>query len=165
MLEKMDDKLKATIKYLVDNSSLPDMTPKKLQKMLYYCYSWHLALTAENEDPDEILSSRLFDAEFEAWAHGPVIPEVYNAYKKNKHTVIEESGIDIDVNECLNEDEIDSIEQVIEVYGEFNGNQLEQISHLEKPWISARGDAKPLDICTNKIDDLSIYSFYSSQLV
>lgn len=161
----MDKKLKATIKYLVDIKSVSDMTPKKLQKMLYYCYSWHLALTAENEDTDEILSSRLFDAEFEAWAHGPVIPEVYNAYKKNKYTIIEESGIDIDVKEFLNEDEIDSIEQVIEVYGDLNGNQLEQISHSEEPWISARCGAKPLDICTNKIDDSSIYSFYSSQLV
>lgn len=78
----MDKKLKATIKYLVDIKSVSEMTPKKLQKMLYYCYSWHLALTAENEDTEEILSSRLFDATFEAWAHGPVIPEVYNAYKK-----------------------------------------------------------------------------------
>jgi hypothetical protein len=161
----MDKKLKATIKYLVDIKSVSEMTPKKLQKMLYYCYSWHLALTAENEDTEEILSSRLFDATFEAWAHGPVIPEVYNAYKKNKYTVIEESGIDIDVDEFLNVDEIDSIEQVVEVYGDLNGNQLEQISHSEEPWIIARGDAKPLDICTNKIDDFSIYSFYSAQLV
>lgn len=78
----MDKKLQATIKYLVDDNEVPDMTPKKLQKMLYYCYSWHLALTAENGDVDEILSSRLFDAKFEAWAHGPVIREIYLEYKK-----------------------------------------------------------------------------------
>lgn len=161
----MDPKLQATIKYLVDIRSVPEMTPKKLQKLLYYCYSWHLVLTAENETDEEIISSKLFDVEFEAWAHGPVIPEVYNKYKKNKYSVIEESGIELDITDILNDDEIDSIEQVIEAYGAFNGNQLEQISHSEEPWISARGDAKPLDICTNKIDNHIIYNFYSSRLV
>ena len=161
----MDKKLKATIKYLIDDKNVPEMTPKKLQKMLSYCYSWHLTLTAENETDEEILSSRLFDAYFEAWAHGPVIPEVYSKYKKNKFSVIEKSEFDIDVKSVLNEDEIDSINQVVEVYGDFNGNQLESISHSEDPWISARGDAKPLDICNNKIEDNIIYSFYSSKLV
>lgn len=65
----------------------------------------------------------------------------------------------------LNKDEIDSIDQVIEAYGELNGNQLEQISHSEEPWISARGTAKPLDTCSEKIDDHLIYNFYSSKLV
>ena len=55
----MENKLQATIKYLID-SKVTDITPKKLQKMLYYCYSWHLVLTAEDDSEDELSSSKLF---------------------------------------------------------------------------------------------------------
>lgn len=159
----MHEKLQATIKYLID-SGVNDMTPKKLQKMLYYCYSWHLALTAEDDSDDEIIYSKLFNADFEAWVHGPVISEVYEKYKKNKYSEITDSEIDIEVDDFLNSDEIDSINQVIEAYGDLNGNQLEQLSHSELPWIKARGECKPLDICKNKIEDKVIYNFYVARL-
>ena len=159
----MDEKLQATIKYLID-SRVSDMTPKKLQKMLYYCYVWHLVLTAEDDSDDELLNSKLFHADFEAWVHGPVIPEVYEKYKKNKYSEITDSELDIEVGDFLNADEIDSIDQVNEAYGELNGNQLEQLSHSELPWITARGECKPLDICNNKIEDKVIYNFYISRL-
>ncbi|EGE9348465.1 hypothetical protein IBL91_003145, partial [Listeria monocytogenes] len=45
------------------------MTPKKLQKMLYYAYAWTLTLT--NDNPDD-LKNKLFPEKFEAWVHGPV---------------------------------------------------------------------------------------------
>lgn len=39
------------------------MTPKKLQKMLYYCYAWGLIFF--NKDGSNI-ENKLFDAKFEA---------------------------------------------------------------------------------------------------
>lgn len=71
------------------------MTPKKLQKMLYYAYAWTLTLTNEKEDD---LSNKLFSDKFEAWVHGPVIPEIYQAYKEYGYTNIPkcESEISID---------------------------------------------------------------------
>ncbi|WP_336507207.1 Panacea domain-containing protein [Paenibacillus larvae] len=42
---------------------LESMTPKKLQKLCYYAYSFYLA----------IYEKKLFDDNFEAWVHGPVI--------------------------------------------------------------------------------------------
>ncbi|WP_221913348.1 Panacea domain-containing protein [Streptococcus halichoeri] len=161
----MENKLEATIKYLIDIKKVPEMTPKKLQKMLFYCFSWHLALTAENDSDEEIKASKLFNSDFEAWAHGPVIPEVYNRYKKNRYSIIDNSEIEINIDNVLNDDEIDTINQVIEIYGDFNGNKLEQLSHSEDPWMEARGDIKPLDISTEIIDCKKIYNFYSSQLV
>ena len=159
----MENKLQATIKYLID-SKVTDITPKKLQKMLYYCYSWHLVLTAEDDSEDELSSSKLFNADIEAWVHGPVIAEVYEKYKKNKYSEITDSDIDIEVKDFLNDDEIDSIDQVIEAYGHLNGHPLEQLTHSETPWIKARGECKPLDICKNKIEDKEIYNFYVSKL-
>lgn len=46
----------------------------KLQKLLYYAQAWHLA----------IFKQPLFNDEIEAWVHGPVVPEVFRAYRDNK---------------------------------------------------------------------------------
>ena len=35
----MSEKLRAVIAYLIDVKKVSNMTPKKLQKMLYYCYA------------------------------------------------------------------------------------------------------------------------------
>lgn len=54
------------------------MSPKKLQKLVYYAYAWVLTLMNENEDD---LDVKLFDSRLEAWIHGPLFPELYHKYK------------------------------------------------------------------------------------
>lgn len=44
----------------------------KLQKLLFYAHSWHLAI--KNEP--------LFDEDFEAWPWGPVVRDVYNQTRR-----------------------------------------------------------------------------------
>ena len=44
----------------------------KLQKMLYYMQGFHLAF----------FDTPLFDDEIYAWQYGPVVPSVYNEYKR-----------------------------------------------------------------------------------
>ena len=48
-----------------------DMTTLKLQKLVYYCQAWSLAWDGKP----------LFDEEFEAWANGPVCPELFKKHK------------------------------------------------------------------------------------
>ena len=48
------------------------MTNLRLQKLLYFAQGWHLAR----------FGRPLFDASIEAWPYGPVVPEVYRAYKE-----------------------------------------------------------------------------------
>lgn len=43
------------------------MTTMKLEKLTYYCQAWSLAW-------DDV---PLFDEEFEAWANGPVCPQLF----------------------------------------------------------------------------------------
>lgn len=43
----------------------------KLQKLVYYSQAWHLA----------IHGIPLFKEDFQAWVHGPVVPELYQKYK------------------------------------------------------------------------------------
>ena len=58
--------------------SKESMTPKKLQKLVYYAYSWYLTLVNESKDD---LTAKLFTSRLEAWVHGPVFPELYQKYK------------------------------------------------------------------------------------
>lgn len=162
----MDKKLEAVIRYLIDFKELEDMTPKKLQKLLYYCYSWHLALTAESNDKTELKNCRLFDNTFQAWVHGPVIPEVYRHYKTYQGSVIEKSGFDdISPQDFLNPDEIGNISDVAYTYGTFNGRDLELLSHDELPWQEAREGYGPLQSSNKIISDTTIYDYYSKRLV
>src|ERR1700735_3635265 len=45
----------------------------KLQKLIYYAQAWHLAL----------YNKPLFNEDFEAWIHGPVLPSQYHRFKDN----------------------------------------------------------------------------------
>jgi len=48
-----------------------EMSTMKLQKLLYFCQGWNLAWTGHP----------LFDNEFEAWASGPVVRELFELHK------------------------------------------------------------------------------------
>ena len=54
-----------------------ELTPKKLQKLVYYAYSWFIALNNENVNK---IDSVLFDESPKAWIHGPVFKTLYNEY-------------------------------------------------------------------------------------
>lgn len=47
---------------------------KKLQKLVYYAYSWYLVLFNDNV---KNLENKFFENKFEAWVHGAVYPELY----------------------------------------------------------------------------------------
>ena len=97
----------------------------KLQKLLYYCQGWHLA----------VRGTPLFTDRLEAWVHGPVQPGVYGAYKHNRWSAITE-----DVAEAvLSADEKSIVDEVLSVYGADSGYELELRTHNESPWIEARG--------------------------
>lgn len=102
----------------------------KLQKLVYYAQAWYLAI---HDKP-------LFDEDFEAWIHGPVIPELYKEYCGFKWKPIlkevEEPKFTEEVKQFLDE--------VTDVYFGLDAYELEQMTHLEAPWIEARG-AKPTD--------------------
>lgn len=47
------------------------MTAMKLQKLVYYCQAWHLVWEDKPMFPERI----------EAWASGPIVPDLYAAHK------------------------------------------------------------------------------------
>lgn len=134
------------------------MTPKKLQKILYYAYAWYLTL--QNESAND-LANKLFNAEFQAWVHGPVIREVYETYRANGYHSIDKYNGDLVL---FDPDTEDILQQVWDVYGHFNGNELESITHQESPWLNTRKGYMPLDRCNVVISDKDIFNCYISRL-
>ncbi len=57
---------------LADEEAGDFLSNLKLQKLVYYAQGFHLAL----------FNRPLFMAAIHAWQHGPVVPELYHAYKK-----------------------------------------------------------------------------------
>ncbi|VDG23480.1 Panacea domain-containing protein [Lactiplantibacillus mudanjiangensis] len=133
-----------------------DMSPKKLQKLLYYAYAWVLTLT--NEDSHH-LDNRLFNNHFEAWVHGPVLPTIYRKYREYGYHSIPKQ-----VTTPHFTDEIDDIlKQVWEEYGNYTADELESITHQEKPWQEARQNVSPLDASSAPINDRTIFDYYMAQ--
>lgn len=138
------------INWFLNKSSL---SPKKLQKMLYYAYAWGLVYL--NEDIEH-LDNKLFNETFEAWVHGPVIPKIYQKYKNYGFHDIPKS----DESPSFPQEIEELLEDVWDVFGGCTANELEMMTHNELPWKEARGDSKPFDICHTALNDKTMYKFY-----
>lgn len=127
------------------------MTHKKLQKLLYFSYGIYLA--EYNEDINN-LENKLFPNNFQAWVHGPVDPNVYEIYKNNgvNYLFVEKPYVN-----TFNERILSTLNRVMEIYGNYEADELEQISHNQLPWKNARKGLGPTDISTNSISDEDIY--------
>ena len=80
---------KHVVNSLLDRSfreSRSDMTPMKLQKMLFYTHGWHLAINGTGA----------IDENFEAWKFGPVVRSVYHDLKKFQGSAISQYLSEID---------------------------------------------------------------------
>lgn len=131
------------------------MTNKKLQKLCYYAYSWFIYLY--NDDRENI-ENRLFDDKFQAWVHGPVNTRLYHKYKNNGFRNIEKTK-----DPMLSEEYNDFLEKIWNEYGDFNGDQLETISHQELPWIKAREGLASFEATNKEIEEKDIFMEYSER--
>ena len=103
------------------------VTSWKLQKLVYYCQAWSLVW-----DERELFPERL-----EAWADGPVCPDLYQQHRGSLHL---RAG-DIQGNlDALDETGVETIDAVLDFYGDKTGRYLSDLTHMERPWIEARGD-------------------------
>jgi len=118
--------------YIFDKSKIKlgeeyDITNLKLNKLLYFIYREALSFKIN-----------IFENDFRAWKHGPVMPEVYHKYSENKATII---GYDQDTDLFygdLSRKETDIIDKILNEKLSFSGYQLMQQSHMENAWVNAR---------------------------
>jgi len=100
-------------------------SPMKLQKLCYYAQGYALA---EGQP--------LFGDDFQAWQHGPVVPDLYQEYKHRSWKPID---AEFKAPE-LPPEVVEHLEGVVAAYGRYDGAALSTMTHREKPWASARGD-------------------------
>lgn len=98
-----------------------NITNLELQKLAYFLEAIYMVSTDEEY---------LYTEEFTAWNFGPVNTEIYNHYKKFGRIPIE---IDKSVN--INPKNLKYIENLYELFKDFNATQLVNLSHQkESPW-------------------------------
>ncbi len=106
------------------------ITAWKLQKLVYYCQAWSLVW-------DERL---LFQEEIEAWTDGPVCRALYELHRGRMNL----EPMDIEGDPSLLDDKAkETIDGVLDFYGDKSGNYLRELTHMERPWKETRGDTKP----------------------
>ena len=104
------------------------ISPMKLQKLLYYAQGAFLAIDG----------TALFDDEIEVWEHGPVVPSVYQAYKKYGAGGIAKN--DTGTHASFDEHTSAMLYGVFEKYGKYSASQLRNMTHIEQPYIQASND-------------------------
>ncbi len=124
------------------------MTTWKLQKLMYYSQAWSLVW---DEAP-------LFRARIEAWANGPVVPQLYHIHK-GQFCVREWPVGDPD---NLNYDQMETLDAVLKYYGKKTGQQLSDLAHRERPWRNARKGLDPDERTCRVITHDSMSEYYSS---
>jgi len=117
-----------------------EITPMKLQKLLFYVKVWTLV-----SGKKMIKSS---DA-FYAWKHGPVNPSIYHKYKEYKNNPIQ----DTPSYTPLSNEEKEVVDFILDSYGFYNAITLSKATHSEDPWINKRE-------VNGRITDQEILDYY-----
>jgi uncharacterized phage-associated protein len=130
-------------------NKLVSISAMKLQKLVYYSQAWSLVWDDEPLYPESI----------EAWANGPVIPALY-ARHKGKFKALE-GDFHGDFSK-LNGIQKETIDAVLEFYGDKSSQWLSDLTHMEAPWQEARKGLKPLERGKNIISLASMAEYYNS---
>lgn len=97
----------------------------KLQKLLYYAQGLSLAMTG----------APLFPERIAAWQHGPVVPDIYHAFKGwGGNPIPIEEG---DNRTIRDEGVIDFLNEVYDVFGQYSAWKLRNMTHQEAPYQEA----------------------------
>lgn len=118
------------------------LTNLSLQKLAYFAHGWHLAL----------IGQPLVNENFEAWRYGPVLPDLYHAFKGFSSNPIPPSHPLVACQDQIDPLSVKSqlIDRVLEVYGPYGSFGLVQLSHDQNgPWHEAYNDPLVSSIISN----------------
>jgi uncharacterized phage-associated protein len=124
------------------------MTAMKLQKLCYYAQAWSLVWEQQE----------LFPEEFEAWANGPVVRELYDRHRGQFQVSTWPSGEPTN----LTPDQAATVDAVLEAYGKLTARQLSELTHREFPWREARGSMPATERSSHVIGKAVMQDFYAS---
>lgn len=135
--------------YILEN--LESVSTMKLQKLAFYSQAYHLV----ND------GAPLFPEEFEAWANGPVAPDLFR--KHRGEFVISRGFFGPLDSGALSEAEKATIDHVLSRLKDWTGAQLSNLTHSEAPWQEARAGLAPNARSTKPITNHRIRTFYETR--
>ena len=137
-------------KYILEQKGT--MSTMKLQKLCYYSQAWTLAW---DERP-------LFEEDFQAWANGPVCRELFELHR-GRFLISSDDLPQLCGKHELSVTERETIDKVLEFYGDKEGHWLSELTHKERPWKEARhkANALPGDSCNEIITKESMADYYA----
>lgn len=124
------------------------VTTWKLQKLVYYCQAWSIVW-------DDV---EMFPEEIRAWANGPVVEELYYAHRgKYRIRSLPEGDA-----EKLSKVQQETVDIVLDHYGDKSPQWLSDLTHMEDPWKNTR-QGLPEGSRSNKvISKESLGEYYGS---
>lgn len=125
------------------------MSAMKLQKLVYYSQAWSLVW-------DDNL---LFSNKIEAWANGPVVRELYDRHRGQFQVSPSDFPF---ANDALTAAQRETIDIVLDAYGNKSAQWLSDQTHSESPWMSARKGLSDTDRGNHEITLESMAEYYSS---
>lgn len=127
-----------------------EMSAMKLQKLVYYSQAWSLVWD----------DKALFKERIEAWANGPVCPDLYKAHAG----LFKVNAKDFNGKTSnLTSDEKETIDVVLEHYGTKEANYLSRLTHMEDPWKEAREGLAAGERGNNVISHAAMAEYYDAQ--
>ncbi len=135
-------------KYILENTG--EISTYKLQKLCYYSQAWNLVW---HDIP-------LYDSPIMAFAHGPVIKELYD-YHKGQFSIKSSDIKKCKLSNILTDSEKDTINRVLQFYGNKTAQWLSDLTHMEEPWRNARKgipDGQPSSKVISLNDMMEYYS-------
>ncbi len=129
-----------------DKSAGDVVTHLKIQKLIYYAHAWSLVLA----------DRPLIRENIEAWAHGPVVREVFNEFRHAGWQALDATRPPIELDTRTE----DILHQVLAAYGDTSAKTLESMTHSDRPWIQARGGLPAEARCTRVISNEAIKTYF-----
>lgn len=127
--------------------SKENITPLKLQKLMYYFHAWSL-----------VFFKPIIDEKFEAWVHGPVLPTLYFYYKDYGAENIKYSGLCNTFSE--DENVANLVDSVYLAYGKYTAIFIKELTHIEDPWKVSRENLDQNERTNNIIENDIIKKYY-----
>jgi uncharacterized phage-associated protein len=132
--------------YILENAGA--MTTMKLEKLIYYAQAWSLVW---DESP-------LFTEPIQAWVNGPVCPDLYASHRGMFDVAAWKRGDPA----SLTEEQRDTVNAILEFYGNKTSQWLSDLTHAERPWLDAREGLAPGERGQNEITHASMAEYYGS---
>ena len=126
------------------------MSAMKLQKLVYYAQAWSLVW-----DDAPLFSNRI-----EAWANGPVVRDLYATHRGL--FMVDAKTFAPQAVGTLSNDQKETIDAVLQAYGDKSPQWLSDQTHAEGPWRTARAGLAEGERGEHEIPLASMSEYYSA---